>query len=165
MVGKHVCHLTFSAKPSVWGQYVVVCCFVSVEFFANPSDCSRYAISCWSAGSAYKLDTSIFRPPKSHDPVGSRVVKSHDPVRSHVEKSHDPVKQRIEKSRDPVKPRVQKSHDPVKPRIEKSRDPVKPRVQKSRDPVELRGQKSHDPVGRVKKICPTPLPDNFWSLP
>ena len=135
--------MTFSAKPSVWGQYVVVCCFVSVEFSANPSDCSRYAVSCSSAGSAYKLDTPIFRPPKSHDPVGSRVVKSHDPVRSHVEKSHDPVK----------------------PRIEKSRDPVKPRVQKSRDPVELRGKKSHDPVGRVKKICPTPLPDNFWSLP
>ena len=44
---RSLCHLTFSAKPSVWGQYVVVCCFVSVEFSANPSDCSRYAVSCF----------------------------------------------------------------------------------------------------------------------
>ena len=34
-------------KPSVWDQYVVVCCFVSVEFSANPSDCSRYAVICF----------------------------------------------------------------------------------------------------------------------
>ena len=41
----------------------------------------------------------------------------------------------------------------------------KSRIEKSRDPVKLRVKKSHDPVGRVKNICPTPLPDNFWSLP
>ena len=44
---RSLCRLTFSAKPSVWDQYVVVCCFVSVEFSANPSDCSRYAVSCF----------------------------------------------------------------------------------------------------------------------
>ena len=56
---------------------------------------------------------SIFRPQKSHDPVGSRVEKSQDPVKSRVEKSHDPVKLKVEKSHDPVKWRVEKSRDPV----------------------------------------------------
>ena len=37
----------FSAKPSIWGRYAVVCCFMSTDFSANLSDCSRYAVSCF----------------------------------------------------------------------------------------------------------------------
>ena len=36
----------FSAKTSIWGQYAVVCCFMSIDFSANLSHCSRYAVSC-----------------------------------------------------------------------------------------------------------------------
>ena len=37
----------FSAKPSIWGRYAVVCCFMSIDFSANLSDCSGYAVSCF----------------------------------------------------------------------------------------------------------------------
>ena len=37
----------FSAKPSIWGRYAVVCCFMSIDCSANLSHCSRYAVSCF----------------------------------------------------------------------------------------------------------------------
>ena len=94
------------------------------------------------------------------------VKKVRDPVGSRVEKSRDPVKPRIEKSRDPVKPRIKKVMTPFSWGSKKFATPLSRESKKVVTPFSWGGKKSHDPVGRVKKICPTLLPDNnmVWWL-